>query len=63
MGQGPEDLDTAWAKVSNAEAAAIKAVVKHPRPKRCYDCGKAWADYPSNLCVTCDGYRDHSGEF
>lgn len=29
--------------------------------KRCVDCGKNWADYPSKLCPGCEAYREHTG--
>lgn len=29
--------------------------------RRCIDCSKNWADYPSKLCPGCEAYREHTG--
>lgn len=29
------------------------------RPRKCEECGKYWADWPSRLCPGCEAYREH----
>jgi hypothetical protein len=39
--------------------AAFQLPVSSPKPKKCADCGKDWADPPSSLCPGCEAYREH----
>lgn len=32
---------------------------RHPRPKKCEECGVYYADWPMKTCVGCDAYREH----
>ena len=42
--------------------AMIKSTKQEQR-RRCSECGKYWADLPSDICPGCEAYREHmSGE-
>ena len=46
----PEDFEGIAHKV---------AVIQDELDPDCTECGKNPKDYPSNLCVGCDAYKDH----
>jgi predicted amidophosphoribosyltransferase len=47
------EADSKLYRTSDIEAAY------GPRRKRCVECGKNWADHPSQLCPGCAAYREH----